>query len=115
MKYFIEELHTKNEWVYKRSHTLLLSVIFTSILFIGAIIFIIIGVNLQIVNQIGLGISTFIGVLLDFLIAFSVIQWLGKGWEIYRRQLVATILKRNINATIDGLGSQIIKIPKKRY
>ena len=110
MEYFVKERHTNKEWVYERAHTLLLGIIFTAVLFIGAIIFIIIGTSLNIANSPVLFlIFVIISLFLDFFIAFAVIQWFGKGWEIYKK----TFMKKNIKVTSQGSSSQIINIPKK--
>jgi len=113
MKYFIEESHTEQEWVYKRSHTLLLGVIFTLIIFISAIISIVIGTSLGATNStLMFFVFLLISLFLVFFIAFAVIEWLGKGWTILKRSYIAAFKKSKVETTFEG-SVQIIRFPKK--
>ena len=117
MGYFVEEAHTKNEWVYKRHHTVLLGSIFTFILFVIAIALVIVGASLREVRSSNTlqAILIFGGLFFDFVIAFYVIELLGKGWTIFKKQIIALIFGKKVNVTIDNIIGipQIIRIPKK--
>jgi hypothetical protein len=107
MKYFVEEAHTKNEWIWKRRHVMQLSIILTALLFILVFVAIFIGANYKISPLWGWPIA-----LIIFLIVYCGIgQMLGKFYDIQKQWYIAKFRGKKVEIEEVG-GIQILKIPK---
>ena len=107
MKYFVEEAHTKNEWIWKRKHIMQFSIILVIILFAIAFIAIIIGAYYKISPAFGWPIA-----LLIFLLVYCGIgQILGRFYDIQKQWYTAKFRGKKVEIKEVG-GVQILKIPK---